>query len=90
MPFLKKSYPIIPNIHGAPVSVIAVFNTIADMKPVWICVETDQIYKVKIDAIKYIRDNHGVKRFCVLATMHSRQYELLLDYDIANHKWFIA
>ena len=92
MPFLKKTKTHdITYSNGRPVSAIVTFKGCGEFIPLYICYEDDssELHKVRIEAIKYIRDKHGIKSFCCVIAMHHRTYEILLEFIIMNHQWIL-
>lgn len=74
-----------------PIDVIANFNPEGKFIPIYFKYEAEDqtIYKYKIDAIKYTKDNEQRTLFCCLYTNNRKQYELLLSFWINDHIWTI-
>jgi hypothetical protein len=65
------------------VNVIAVFNTIKEVKPIWLYRDGK---KLKIDKINSIVEMHGMMCFhCVIAGEF-----ITLCYDVNEHRWMIG
>jgi hypothetical protein len=93
MPFLKPDHsPIIRHPQGHPVSVIAAFNTVGDLRPRYFCVEDDncELFKYKIASIKAIKDQHMVKIFYCSYVDNGYKNDIVLSFDIVNCLWVIG
>ena len=72
-----------------PIVVIANFTKDGKIRPEIIryALPDESYVQVKVDQIKYYRDNSGHLVFCCLFTNYGRQYEILLTYHIKDHCW---
>jgi hypothetical protein len=65
------------------ISVIAVFNTIKDVKPLWLLRDGK---KYKVDQVLSSFESHGLMVFhCMIAGEH-----VALHYYVDNHQWVIG
>lgn len=93
MPFLKPDHsPIIRHPQGHPVSVVAAFNVLGELRPRLICIEDDnqEIFKYSISSVNAIKDTHGVKTFYCSYVANECRNEIALCFDITRHLWVIG
>jgi hypothetical protein len=93
MPFLKPDHsPIIRHPQGHPISVIAAFNTIGDLRPRYFCIEDDnqEIFKFQISAVHSTKDKPGVKEFYCSYEAYGKLNYINLCFDVYLHKWSVG
>ena len=92
MPFFTPASPNNINIdYSKAVTVIANYNPEGKIIPVYVSLENDcgDIVKIKIDGVKYTKDDLGRISYCCLYTVGSRQRELMLTFYIDKHVWVL-
>ena len=92
MPFLQPDHkPIIQHPSGKDVEVLVSFNPDGDFIPLYFRVEDDyeERFTFKIDAIRSIKDQHGVKVFECVYLAYGQRNVILLIFDITGCHWLI-
>lgn len=89
MPFTQITDSDSVIIPGRPVCVAAVYNTLGDFKPLYICIEDlyGNICKTKVEYIKYKKDVRGGISFCCAYKSCDALKEIMLSYYIESHIW---
>lgn len=93
MPFLKHDHkPTIRHPQGHPVAVRAAFNTTGDFIPRSFCVEDDnsEIFRFRVTAIHSIKDQYMIKVFHCSFIDFGYKNDIVLNYDVVQHKWVIG
>jgi hypothetical protein len=93
MPFLNPDRrPKIKHPTGHSLDVIASFKTTGEFIPLYFQIEDDyhERFKIKIDAIKLMKDRPGIKIYeCVYNTRYFKNV-ITLIFDINECRWSIG
>lgn len=79
-------------MSGQPVQVAVTFNTLGDMKPLYIKIEDlyGNSLKTKIEYVRYKKDvRGGISYYCMYQSQDCLR-ELVLTYYLESHLWVIT
>lgn len=94
MPFFQYTNSEKVNIDYtkySPVSVIAVFNADNKIKPLYVSLEDlyGNIFKTKINTVKYTKDGKDCTTFCCLISCRNCQQQINLIFYTEKHIWVL-
>jgi hypothetical protein len=74
-----------------PVDMMAIFNTVAEIKPVSFRVQLeDESYQTyKIESVKYTKELKGRTLFCCVYVVDGVERDVVLGYYYEDHRWGI-
>lgn len=93
MPFFNKTSNIEIKHGGIEVAVIATFNTMGKIKPLYFSVhdaQTDENYKIEISNINSQQESYDYITYNSAYINAGQKRECILKYSIREHRWILT